>query len=134
MNQELIDLAVERGRLIERISQQRQLLDQQLRPLSETLDTADRLVLTARRCGTYLKQHPEVVGRGLQLKKVGNEILRLLGGREVHPVNVRVGGFYKLPDKSTLQTLAERLRWAREALLRRKPSLARSTGNPRALR
>ncbi len=63
------------------------------------------------------KQHPEVVGRGLQLKKVGNEILRLLGGREVHPVNVRVGGFYKLPDKSTLQTLAERLRWAREAAI-----------------
>lgn len=65
MNQELIDLAVERGRLIERISQQRQLLDQQLRPLGETLDTADRLVLTARRCGTYLKQHPEVVAAGV---------------------------------------------------------------------
>ena len=38
---------------------------------------------------------PEVVERGLRLKKAGNEIVRLLGGREIHPINVRVGGFYK---------------------------------------
>lgn len=63
------------------------------------------------------KAHPEVVGRGLQLKKVGNELLRLLGGREVHPVNVRVGGFYKLPERRTLQALTDRLRWARDAAI-----------------
>lgn len=63
------------------------------------------------------KEHPEVVTRGLQLKKVGNEILRVLGGREVHPVNVRVGGFYKLPDRRALQALCDRLRWARDAAI-----------------
>lgn len=61
--------------------------------------------------------HPEIVQRGLQLKKAGNEILTLLGGREVHPINVRVGGFYHVPSKRELAPLAERLKWAREAAL-----------------
>jgi coenzyme F420-reducing hydrogenase alpha subunit len=63
------------------------------------------------------KEHPEIVQRGLQLKKAGNEILRLLGGREVHPINVRVGGFYRTPTRQELATLTERLHWARDAAL-----------------
>jgi coenzyme F420-reducing hydrogenase alpha subunit len=63
------------------------------------------------------KDYPETVRRGLQLKKVGNEIVTLLGGREIHPINVRVGGFYKVPTKQELAPLAERLRWARDAAL-----------------
>lgn len=63
------------------------------------------------------KDHPQVVQRGLQLKKVGNEVMALLGGREIHPINVRVGGFYKLPTKRELAPLAERLKWARDAAL-----------------
>src|SRR5712692_7766824 len=42
------------------------------------------------------KDHPEVVKRALALKKIGNELLTLLGGREIHPINVRVGGFYRV--------------------------------------
>ncbi|MGD0793643.1 MAG: Ni/Fe hydrogenase subunit alpha [Terriglobales bacterium] len=63
------------------------------------------------------KDHPGVVQRGLQLKKTGNEIVTLLGGREIHPINVRVGGFYKLPLRSEFAALAERLKWARDAAL-----------------
>jgi len=63
------------------------------------------------------KDHPGVVQRGLQLKKAGNEIVTLLGGREIHPLNVRVGGFYKLPLRSEFAALAERLKWARDAAL-----------------
>jgi coenzyme F420-reducing hydrogenase alpha subunit len=63
------------------------------------------------------RDHPEILERGLRLKQTGNEILRLLGGREVHPVNVCVGGFYKVPTRRELAPLAERLRWAREAAL-----------------
>ena len=63
------------------------------------------------------KDHAPIVQRGLQLKKVGNEIITLLGGRAVHPVNVRVGGFYRAPSRSELAPLAERLKWAREAAL-----------------
>jgi coenzyme F420-reducing hydrogenase alpha subunit len=51
------------------------------------------------------------------LKKAGNEIVALLGGREIHPINVRVGGFYKVPTKRELLSLAEHLKWARDAAL-----------------
>jgi len=63
------------------------------------------------------KDHASVVQRGLQLKKVGNEIVTLLGGREIHPINVRVGGFYKVPARGELEGLAERLKRARDAAL-----------------
>jgi sulfhydrogenase subunit alpha len=63
------------------------------------------------------KDHREIVQRGLQLKKVGNEIGVVIGGREIHPVNVRVGGFYRAPTKRELAPLAERLKWARDAAL-----------------
>jgi len=63
------------------------------------------------------KDYPEIVQRGLQLKKVGNEIVAWLGGREIHPINVRVGGFYKVPTKRELEPLAERLKWAQNAAL-----------------
>ena len=55
----------------------------------------------------------EVVQRGLAVKKVGNEILRLLGGREIHPVNVRVGGFYRVPTRAELAPLVPMLEQAR---------------------
>ena len=63
------------------------------------------------------KDYRDLVQRGLQLKKVGNEIVSLLGGREIHPINVRVGGFYRAPVKADLMRLAERLKWARDAAL-----------------
>jgi len=63
------------------------------------------------------RDYPEIVQRGLQLKKVGNELITLLGGREVHPINVRIGGFYKLPTKQELNLISERLKWAREAAI-----------------
>ncbi|MBI3607149.1 MAG: Ni/Fe hydrogenase subunit alpha [Nitrospirae bacterium] len=63
------------------------------------------------------KDHPAIVERGLQLKKVGNDVIVLLGGRSVHPVNVRLGGFYKAPTKLELAPLAEKLRWARDAAI-----------------
>ncbi len=63
------------------------------------------------------KDHPETVKKALELKKIGNEIVSLIGGREIHPINVRVGGFYKVPTKRELATLVERLKWARDASL-----------------
>ncbi|MFZ5875630.1 MAG: Ni/Fe hydrogenase subunit alpha [Nitrospirota bacterium] len=63
------------------------------------------------------KDHPAIVERGLQLKKVGNEVIALLGGRSVHPINAKVGGFYRAPTREELAPLAERLQWARAAAL-----------------
>jgi len=63
------------------------------------------------------KDHPEIVKRGLRLKKAGNALVAKLGGREIHPINVRVGGFYRVPAKEELLPLAEELKWARDAAL-----------------
>lgn len=60
------------------------------------------------------KNNQEVLKRGLRLKKAGNEIIRILGGREMHPINVKVGGFYKLPLKTQFVELAEKLKQARD--------------------
>ncbi|MES4891599.1 nickel-dependent hydrogenase large subunit [Streptomyces sp. NPDC096012] len=57
------------------------------------------------------------VERGLRLKQAGNAIVEQLGGRPIHPVNVRIGGFYRTPTPDELRPLAERLRQAREDAL-----------------
>ena len=57
------------------------------------------------------------VQRGLDLKRVGNMIIETVGGRSIHPVNVRVGGFYRVPDSSAIALLKEPLRRARDAAL-----------------
>jgi sulfhydrogenase subunit alpha len=63
------------------------------------------------------RDHRAEVERGLQLKKVGNSIIDLVGGRAIHPVNVRLGGFYAAPAPQRMRELAERLKWARDAAL-----------------
>ncbi|MGC0314494.1 Ni/Fe hydrogenase subunit alpha [Kitasatospora acidiphila] len=54
------------------------------------------------------------VERGLRLKQAGNAIMELLGGRAIHPVNVRLGGFHRVPTTTELRPLAEQLRRARD--------------------
>ena len=61
------------------------------------------------------KKHPAEVRRGLEIKQAGNALLELLGGREIHPINVRVGGFYRAPERRALQSLLPRLRRAYDA-------------------
>lgn len=61
------------------------------------------------------QQFPEEVKRGLRLKKHGNELLELLGGRAVHPINVTVGGFFRAPSRSQLQSIVEDFKWGLEA-------------------
>jgi coenzyme F420-reducing hydrogenase alpha subunit len=64
------------------------------------------------------KDNPAAVAQALELKKVGNEVMSVVGGREVHPVNVRVGGWYRAPRKAELRPLVERLERAREIALK----------------
>src|SRR5512135_796508 len=49
------------------------------------------------------RDYRELVEQGLRLKKAGNQLLELIGGRAIHPVNVRVGGFYRLPTPAELR-------------------------------
>lgn len=56
-----------------------------------------------------------LVEKALRLKKIGNDILEVVGGgRAIHPVNLRVGGFYKLPSRKALRALEDDLEWAVE--------------------
>ena len=56
--------------------------------------------------------HRDLVTRGLTLKKAGNAIMTLVGGRAIHPVNLKLGGFYRAPTRAELAPLAEQLRHA----------------------
>ena len=59
-------------------------------------------------------EHGDAVRGGLALKKVGNALMTLLGGREIHPVNLRVGGFYRVPDPKEFVPITEQLKRARD--------------------
>jgi len=61
--------------------------------------------------------HREVVERGLRAKKAGNRLIEVIGGRAVHPVNVRVGGLYKAPERRELEALRPELERCREEAL-----------------
>ncbi|MCA8990090.1 MAG: nickel-dependent hydrogenase large subunit, partial [Planctomycetaceae bacterium] len=66
--------------------------------------------------GLELGQHfPDELKRGLRLKKIGNRLIEILGGRSVHPVNVCVGGFYQPPNRQKLLDLLPDLKWGVEA-------------------
>lgn len=61
------------------------------------------------------KDAPDTVRQGLRLKKLGNQLMTVLGGRDIHPINLRVGGFYRLPTPAELQSLKSELEWAKTA-------------------
>ncbi len=63
------------------------------------------------------KDHGPLVERGLRLKKAGNRLMEVVGGRSVHPVNVRIGGFYRLPTRTELLALRPMLEEALEDAL-----------------
>jgi coenzyme F420-reducing hydrogenase alpha subunit len=63
------------------------------------------------------RDHPGVVESALQLKKAGNALMRVIGGREIHPINVRVGGFYRAPTRVELAPVVQELERAREFAL-----------------
>ncbi|GAA4612047.1 Ni/Fe hydrogenase subunit alpha [Actinoallomurus liliacearum] len=58
------------------------------------------------------RDHRPLVERGLALKKAGNAIIELLGGRAIHPINVRIGGFHRVPVPAELSRLVPQLRRA----------------------
>ncbi|MBP1704719.1 MAG: Ni/Fe hydrogenase subunit alpha [Chloroflexi bacterium] len=64
--------------------------------------------------------HRETVEKALRMKKAGNHLIGILGGRSVHPVSVRVGGFSRVPRRRELEAhrpaLAESLELAKETV------------------
>lgn len=69
-------------------------------------------------CGSGLEMaehHPDEVRRGLRLKKHGNQLLETLGGRAIHPINVALGGFYRLPTSAEFAAIVPDFEWGLEA-------------------
>lgn len=60
------------------------------------------------------RDHGKDVKDALRMKKIGNTLMTVIGGREIHPVNVRVGGFYRAPTRGELRALVPELEWGRE--------------------
>ncbi len=58
---------------------------------------------------------PDLVKKALRLKKIGNDLLKAIGGRSVHPVNTCVGGFYRWPAVDAIHALLPDLEWAKQA-------------------
>ena len=112
------------------------------RALGVTIDPAVRLLRRLFYCGEWIESHvlhvyllhaPDFLGfqdaielardhravveQGLRLKKIGNRLVTLMGGREIHPISAAVGGFHRTPTKKELKTLVEDLKWALEASL-----------------
>ncbi len=63
------------------------------------------------------RDRPDLVQRGLSLKRAGNRLMEVIGGRSVHPVNVRAGGFYRAPSRPELRALTGQLAEARQLAL-----------------
>ncbi len=62
--------------------------------------------------------HPEAVRQGLRMKRLGNDLVALLGGREIHPVSAMVGGFSRVPKEEELRPLLESMKRAKEEAIK----------------
>ncbi|OHV32329.1 dehydrogenase [Pseudofrankia sp. EUN1h] len=60
------------------------------------------------------RSQPELIRGGLAVKKAGNTVMSVIGGRPIHPVNARVGGWYRAPDRAELLGLVGPLERARD--------------------
>ena len=52
-----------------------------------------------------IKKFPRFTEMALEVRDFGNELIRIIGGRTIHPVSSIVGGFLKLPDRAELEKL-----------------------------
>jgi sulfhydrogenase subunit alpha len=64
------------------------------------------------------RDHRAAVEAGLTLKRAGNRIVELIGGRAIHPVSVRVGGFSRSFRRSEITALREDVTAALQIALR----------------
>ncbi|MFW5942355.1 MAG: Ni/Fe hydrogenase subunit alpha [Chloroflexota bacterium] len=58
-----------------------------------------------------------LVERGLRMKRIGNELMIAIGGREIHPVSACAGGFYRAPRADVLRAFLPDLQWGLQAAL-----------------
>jgi sulfhydrogenase subunit alpha len=56
-----------------------------------------------------VETHPEVVNIALRTKKMANDMVRIIGGRAVHPIRTVIGGFTELPDEEEMMEMRKML-------------------------
>lgn len=61
------------------------------------------------------KTNPDLVRKALRIKKMGNTLMEVIGGRAVHPVNTKVGGFFRAPASAAIAALIPELQWCARA-------------------
>ncbi|MFO7959805.1 MAG: Ni/Fe hydrogenase subunit alpha [Nitriliruptoraceae bacterium] len=61
--------------------------------------------------------HRDLVETALRLRKAGNQLLEVIGGRAIHPINVRIGGFHRAPTRAELEAMVPELEWGRDAAI-----------------
>jgi sulfhydrogenase subunit alpha len=59
-------------------------------------------------------EHKAVVEQALRLKRLGNDLTALIGGREIHPVTAVIGGFTHVPDMQAVKEMISRLEKAKK--------------------
>ena len=64
------------------------------------------------------RDHRATVEAALSLKKAGNQLVELVGGRAIHPVSVRVGGFSRVLRRKEIRAMRGRAAEALEIALR----------------
>jgi len=60
------------------------------------------------------RDYPDIVRKGMKLKGWGNQVISVVGGRSVHPVSCRVGGFHRVIRRDELLPLLRGLGQVRE--------------------
>jgi coenzyme F420-reducing hydrogenase alpha subunit len=55
------------------------------------------------------KKNPEFFKTAVNLKDISDEISYVVAGRSVHPTTTTIGGFHKIPDKKTLESLLKKI-------------------------
>ncbi len=63
------------------------------------------------------KSYMDILKKGLSMKRIGNKLIEIIGGRSIHPVSVKVGGFYNFPKKKQLTELLPEIEKAYEKSL-----------------
>lgn len=52
-----------------------------------------------------VKEYPEETKKAVKIREYGMELVKIIGGRVVHPLTNEVGGFKKIPTKEEIQKL-----------------------------
>jgi coenzyme F420-reducing hydrogenase alpha subunit len=52
-----------------------------------------------------IKKYPGLTREVLKIRDWSNQLIKVIGGRAIHPISPRIGGFKKLPEKKELKAL-----------------------------